>query len=394
MKPAVHRPPVLTAQTVEIEPPADALDHFVPGGCVFLDGPSGIVAHGCAATISVESVDQVLREVVHHGPPDAPPPLAIGALPFHGAGALIIPAHTTRIDVDGRAWRTDIGTELDEPVVVPDGDATRYTIRTHTTAQQWAAQVAEVLDAIEQGTISKAVLAREVIVEADAPFAIHRILARLRATQGGCFVYGINGFVGASPELLVRRSGLEVESSPMAGTAPRGATASDDDAAVDALQHSDKNAREHQVVVDAVRDALAPHCQTLHVPDQPDVVRLPTVSHLVTNVRGTLHSSVSALDLARALHPTPAVNGTPSDAARDLISRVEQFDRGTYGGPTGWVDANGDGAFAVALRCARIDDTTAHLFAGAGIVAGSDPHLEWAETQAKLEPMLRALVRP
>ncbi|MFZ4584584.1 MAG: isochorismate synthase [Acidimicrobiia bacterium] len=394
MKPAPQVPSTLAARTVEVDAPADVLDHYVPGGFVFLDRGTAVVARGAAAVVAPAEVSTVLGGIAHDAPADAPAPLAIGSLPFSGAGTLTIPARTLRIDARGRAWQTDVGDATLEPVVVPDDDAARFVVQAHTTNAEWQLQVNDALDAIARGDVTKLVLAREVIIEADAPFAIHRILARLRASQGGCFVFGIDGFVGASPELLVRRTGALVESSPMAGTAARGGTQADDDAAVDALRHSEKNAREHRVVIDAVRAALAPHCRDLVVPDHPDVVRLATLSHLVTNVRGSLTSSATALDLACALHPTPAVNGTPTEAARSLIAQIEQFDRGPYAGPTGWVDATGDGTFVVALRCAQIHGAQAQLFAGAGIVAGSDPDSEWAETQTKLEPMLRALVRP
>jgi isochorismate synthase EntC len=175
----------------------------------------------------------------------------------------------------------------------------------------------------------------------------------------------------------------------MAGTAPAGADAE----ALAALVASTKDAWEHRLVVDAVRAVLAPRCHELSAPTTPVAERFSSLAHLATMVAGELLAPApDALSLARLLHPTPAVGGTPTAAALATIRRLEPFDRGRYAGPVGWVDARGDGAFAVALRGAELDGQLAVLRAGAGIVAGSDPDSEWAETGAKLEPMLRALI--
>jgi isochorismate synthase len=204
-------------------------------------------------------------------------------------------------------------------------------------------------------------------------------------------VYAAGDLVGASPELLVRRTGTVAESRPMAGTVASDAG----EAAVAALAESVKDANEHQFVVDAIVDALQGRCRELDVAAVPEVARFSSVAHLVTPIRAVLADPApTALELARLLHPTPAVGGTPRAAALDLITRLERRDRGRYAGPVGWVDAAGDGEWAVALRGGEVHGRTAVLRAGAGIVAGSDPASEWAETEAKLEPMLRALVRP
>jgi isochorismate synthase EntC len=177
----------------------------------------------------------------------------------------------------------------------------------------------------------------------------------------------------------------------MAGTVARDAG----DDAVAALAGSVKDAHEHQFVVDAIVDALDGRCESLEVARTPEIARFSSVAHLVTPIRAVLREPApSALELARALHPTPAVGGTPYAESLALIAELELRDRGRYAGPVGWVDADGDGEFAVALRGGEIHGRTAVLRAGAGIVAGSDPEAEWAETEAKLDPMLRALVRP
>jgi isochorismate synthase len=197
--------------------------------------------------------------------------------------------------------------------------------------------------------------------------------------------------VGASPEVLVRRFGRSVTSVPMAGTVGRADEPHDDDAAVARLVASPKEAIEHRFVVDAVRETLAARCDAVRARG-PVPVRLATVTHLATTVEATLRDAdVTALDLALALHPTPAVGGTPRDAALALLAELEPEPRGCYGGPVGWVDAHGDGEFVVALRCAHLDGATARLYAGAGVVDGSDPGEEWDETEAKLAPMRRAL---
>jgi menaquinone-specific isochorismate synthase len=253
----------------------------------------------------------------------------------------------------------------------------------------------EALARIGSGALSKVVLAREVTVEADRPFDVPTILTRLRGGHPTCFTFAAGGLVGATPELLVRRRDALVVSRPMAGTAPRGDTLDDDRRMVARMKTSNKEGREHRVVVDAVRAALETVCEEVSASAQPEVARLATVAHLATTVAGRLMAPwPSALALAGILHPTPAVAGSPRPAALAAIAELEDFDRGGYTGPVGWVDSRGDGDWAVALRCARIDGAVARLYAGAGIVAGSSAAAEWAETQAKLEPMMRALVQP
>jgi menaquinone-specific isochorismate synthase len=312
-------------------------------------------------------------------------PRAVGALPFRGGGRMVVPACIVQRDAAGRTWRTVV-----EPAAAPTVTAapiappSRFAVRALTDVRAWTAAVADVLALIERGTAEKVVLAREVVVEADEPFDVCTVVATLRATQPGCIVYADDGFVGASPELLVRRTGDDVTTRPMAGTAGR----------AEDLARSEKDRREHLLVVDAVRDALAPLCDVPHVHDTAPV-SLTDLAHLATPITAQVRDrETSALDLARALHPTPAVAGTPRDIALAAIDRLEPTPRDRYAGPCGWVDADGDGAFVVALRGAHIDGRTARLHAGAGIVAGSRAEAEWAETQVKLEPMLRALVRP
>jgi menaquinone-specific isochorismate synthase len=267
---------------------------------------------------------------------------------------------------------------------------TRFHVAAPRTRADWRSAVERALAAIAAGDLEKVVLAREVVVEADTAFDARDVVHGLVASQPGSIVYASAGFVGASPELLVRREGDVVESRPVAGT-----TVADSDDALLALAASVKDTREHRFVVDGIVEVLEPRCADLHADAVPEVAVFGPVAHLATPIRGRLTPPApSALELARLLHPTPAVGGTPRRAALDAIRELEGFDRGRYAGPVGWVDARGDGEWAIALRGAELDGARARLVAGAGIVAGSDPDAEWAETQAKLEPMLRALVRP
>ena len=218
------------------------------------------------------------------------------------------------------------------------------------------------------------------------------MVGKLRREQPSCFTYAAGAYVGASPELLARRRGVDVVSRPMAGTVAQGGSPGDDRRLVAAMAASAKEQTEHRLVVDDVRAKLSLIGD--HSPDArgPEVVRLSTVAHLATTVGCRLRDpATSALEVAAHLHPTPAVAGVPGPAAVAAIAELEGFDRGLYAGPVGWVDARGDGDWAVALRGATLDGTRARLVAGAGIVAGSEPEAEWDETEAKLAAMRSAL---
>jgi menaquinone-specific isochorismate synthase len=389
----------LVARTRAVDRPGDLLDSFSPDGFAWLTDGSGFVTSGVAARVRAGDVDRVLAGMEVDDPVAraGTGAIAVSALPFHdaSAGDLVIPASVAGVDADGSAWRTEIGTTppLASSATPPP---TRFSVEGRVSRAEWTSQVHAILDAVDAGDLAKAVLAREVVVHADAPFDTRVVVGRLRATQGGCVVFAADGLVGATPELLVRRQGAIVTSRPMAGTIPRGATDAGDSAAEAALAASVKDGLEHRLVVDAVVDGLRAGDVDVTTVRGPDVARLATVSHLATTIAGTVEpqSARSALDLALRLHPTPAVGGAPQDFALAMLEDIETFDRGRYAGPVGWVDAHGDGEWAVALRCAELDGSTARLVAGAGVVAGSDPDAEWAETQAKLEPMLRVLVQP
>jgi menaquinone-specific isochorismate synthase len=389
----------LVARTREIDPPDRLLDALAPDGFAWLGDGAGFVTAGVAARVPAADAGRVLAGMDVDDPVACPGTgaVAVGALSFADAGRdeLVIPSSVTGVDENGRAWRTDIGRA---PRVHPPWAAppSRFSVEGCVSRATWASQVHAVLDAVRAGTLAKAVLARDVVVHADAPFDARVVVDRLRLTQGGCAVFAADALVGATPELVVRRRGARVVSRPMAGTIARGATDDGDRAAEATLAASVKDGLEHRLVVEAVIEGLRAGGVDVTTVTGPEVARLATVSHLATTIAGTVEpgSARSALELALQLHPTPAVAGAPRDAALAVLRDLETFDRRRYAGPVGWVDARGDGEWAVALRCAELEGASARLVAGAGIVAGSDPDAEWAETQAKLEPMLRVLVQP
>jgi menaquinone-specific isochorismate synthase len=238
------------------------------------------------------------------------------------------------------------------------------------------------------------VLAREVLVTADVPFDRSVLLARLRSAYPGCFLFHVDGFLGASPELLVSRAGDVVRAQPMAGTVRRGGDPAADAQLAAGLLASSTYRHEHQITIDMVFDTLLPWCSYLDYEPEPSVVGVANLQHLATLVEGRLSQPApSVVELMEALHPTPAVNGWPRAEAQAWIAEHEGFDRGRYAGTVGWVDRAGNGTFAVSIRCADVDGANARVVAGNGIVADSDPDTELAETQVKLQALLATLLR-
>jgi menaquinone-specific isochorismate synthase len=259
---------------------------------------------------------------------------------------------------------------------------------------RWEEAVAEAVAAIKAGGLRKVVLARDLFATAAEPIDVRVLLHRLAARYPDCFTFACDGMVGATPELLVRRADRQVSALVLGGTAPRGGDAAQDEALGSELLASAKNNEEHAYAVASIRDALGPLCDALEVEARPGLLKFPNLQHLGTQVRGTLADSEkpkSALALAAAVHPPAAVCGTPASAALELIRELEHMDRQRYAGPVGWVDADGNGEWGIALRCAQLSGRTARLFAGCGIVAGSEPAAELAETLVKFQPMRGAL---
>jgi salicylate biosynthesis isochorismate synthase len=261
--------------------------------------------------------------------------------------------------------------------------------------ERWLASVARVAGEVRDGLYEKAVLAtcRELV--AGAPIDRGRALRRLRADYPDCHLFSVTRgdatFLGASPELLVSVAQGELRALGLAGSARRGVDAADDERRGLELQASAKDRIEHEIVVRAIREALLPASRWLRAPNQPALLRLPNIQHLATEVRGQVSPGVDVLDLVERLHPTPAVGGWPTERALGVIAEHERFDRGWYAGPVGWLDAAGDGEFAVALRSALVHRERAWLFAGAGIMGDSEPADELAEVELKFRPLAEAL---
>nr|MDQ2725200.1 isochorismate synthase [Actinomycetota bacterium] len=346
-------------------------------------------------------------------------PVAFGALPFapDTPGTLVIPRRIVA-HRQGRLWETVVdlrpgvtggwaddwraqGSATTPAAGGATADATPpdgFTLSSPLSHAAWQEMIADAVATIRAGDLAKVVLARRVDVVANRPFLVGDVVSRLRALYPTCMIFHVGGFIGASPELLVRREGDRFASHPLAGTVARSGDRTADDALVAGLLASSKDRWEHQIVIDQLTGALAPWCETLAVPEAPTVMGLRNVSHLATLITARLAASdgrlPTALELVDAIHPTAAVGGHPTSEAVRYLQKVEGFDRGPYAGPVGWVDSRGDGAWALGLRSACLDGERASMYAGVGVVAESDPGAELAETQLKLQALLAALVRP
>jgi isochorismate synthase len=265
-----------------------------------------------------------------------------------------------------------------------------------TAPSRWLEMVGEALRLIERGELGKVVLARQLRVSAERPIDTQQVLGRLANAYPGCMLFAVGmgpaTFLGATPELLVELTKGQVSATSLAGSAPRGATAKQDNLFARTLLREDKDLREHAYVVDAVRQALDGLCTGTTWDERPSVTKLETVQHLATTFRAIASPERHLLELAERLHPTPAVGGTPQHRAQQVIRKLEQADRGWYAGAVGRLDPSGDGELGVAIRSGFVAGNQALLYAGAGIVSGSDPQQEWAETELKLAPLLSALV--
>ena len=275
--------------------------------------------------------------------------------------------------------------------------ARRLAVTEVRSSVTWTAAVATAASRLRAGEAAKVVLAREVLARGDGVVSAAMVARSLRAAYPSCFTYLITGadgtaFAGASPELLIRRSGDRAFAQPMAGSVARGATDAEDDRLARQLEDSAKDAVEHRVVSEFVVDALRPFARSVAA-RSPEVVRFTNIQHLATSVTAELTSPpADALELAAALHPTPAVGGWPREAADAMIDELEGMERGWYAGAVGWIDGNGDGEFAVALRCGLLWEDGARLYAGVGVMPDSDPARELEETELKFKALLTALV--
>jgi menaquinone-specific isochorismate synthase len=404
------RAATLVAHTAHLEAePADLTTFAGAGGVLWEHAGVSLAGRGVVVRVAPDMAAPLLRSIeIESDDVDRPGagPVALGALPFapDAGGSLVVPREVVGRDRDGNYWWTAVSEHgVSQPLTrppralsaTPARSPSDFRLTAVPSHERWCSAVAHAVERIEAGELDKVVLARSVEVEAARPLVITDILRRLRALFPSCMVFSVDGFVGASPELLVARLGRDVRAQPLAGTIARSGDPETDERLARELLHSPKDRHEHGLVVDAVASALAPCCERLDVPPVPAIVPLRNVSHLGTAISGRLHAPpTDALELARRLHPTPAVAGAPTAAALGLIAELEGPARGRYAGPVGWVDRDGNGEWAVGIRSAQIDGTRARLMAGNGIVAGSDPQAELAETQLKLQALLAAIVRP
>jgi menaquinone-specific isochorismate synthase len=336
-------------------------------------------------------------------------PVAFASFAFDpqpGASVMVVP----RVVVgrrDGVTWLTVVADSdrearhaidvtvaaLSHPSAVPEQPRGVAYSEGSLSVPEWQSAVSEAVRRIDDGELDKVVLARDVVVTADVAIDTRYLLTRLAATYPSCWTFSVDGLLGATPEMLVRRIGDEVTSRVLAGTMRRSSNADNDASLASALLDSAKDHAEHEYAVQSVALALAAHCTDLDVPATPRLLRLANVQHLATDVSGVLADGSSVLALAASLHPTAAVCGTPTERAFAVIRELEGLDRGRYAGPVGWVDARGDGEIGIALRCAAVESPgdRLRLYAGCGLVAGSDADAELAESQAKLVAMRDAL---
>jgi salicylate biosynthesis isochorismate synthase/menaquinone-specific isochorismate synthase len=268
----------------------------------------------------------------------------------------------------------------------------RPTIRSARPPRTFEDAVEKATARIAAGEMQKVVLAREVIVSAASAHDPASIFGAMREQFPACFCFCAGtpeaAFIGASPELLVRRSGAGVSTVALAGSTRRSSDPAVDDHLGERLLRSDKDRREHRIVAERIVRRLRPHAVWVETGPEPEIVKVANIQHLATPVIAQLAEPRSAIELAGMLHPTPAVGGEPWPAAAAAMTELEELDRGWYAAPVGWMDSTEDGEFCVALRSALLRDRDAHLFAGVGVVAGSDPEAELAETEVKLQAML------
>lgn len=411
-------PATLVAHTAPIDAGAIAtvVEHARRSGRLFEREGLGIFAFGEAARIELPGglapKDAASGATTLLGAIEASglPPIALGAVPFDSRRpcAFVLPAVTVVV----RDGAPSCGIVAGTPDQVADlldrfpftADDTPHltreiapdafeliSVRSH---DDYRSRVREAVAAIARGDLDKVVLAREITVKANRPFAPGELIGRLRQLHPGCATFSLDGFVGASPELLIRLLGDCALSRPLAGTVARSGDPDEDAMLALALLASPKERREHAFVVDDIVEVFDGLGTVTGRDETPHLLELRNVVHLASDVRATVPGGTGVLDLVAALHPTPAVAGHPRDAALAYLGRHEAFDRDRFAGAVGWFDGAGDGEFYVGIRSALIDGSEARLIAGSGIVEGSDPDAELAETQIKLQALLAAAVRP
>jgi menaquinone-specific isochorismate synthase len=329
--------------------------------------------------------------------------VAFGAFAFSDqsvAPSVLIVPRVILGSSEGKIWLTRVSNSADsqppaaefwlKEITYPANEPLTFHIG-KTSPEKFKDLVSLAVQKIEAGQIEKVVIARDLEASIPGGFDIRASLKKLSAQYPTCWVYSVDGIFGASPELLVRVSNSQVSARVLAGTAARGTDPGVDKAISVALTSSSKNTSEHAFAVNSLVNSLKQFCAQVDADPAPFSLALPNVWHLASDVHGVLKESASVLDVAAVLHPTAAVAGTPTSAAQEVISELEQNDRGRYAGPVGWIGADGDGEWAIALRGAQIEGSHLRAFAGCGIVAESDPEAELSETELKFRPIKEAL---
>ncbi len=401
----------LAVRTVAIDDRVDLIGRLPEGeGVAWVRHGEGLVGWGEAARFDPgagegrfeRANDQVLdwfeaADVSEQVNGPGTGPVAFGSFTFDpGAyGSVVVVPSVVIGRRDGVSWLTRIGEQqaADEapPNPPPPGASDRVRYGGSTIPElAWLEAVARAEAAARRGDVDKVVLARDVLVWSKSVLDVRSILARLTARFPQCYTFCCDGLVGATPELLVRTSGEEVESVVLAGSAPRGPNEEEDRRLGDALLASPKDLREHELGVRSVAEVMGELCSEVDS-SGPSLLRLANVQHLSTSFRGRFDQTLTSLQVAGRLHPTAAVCGLPRNSAHSFIGKLEGMDRGRYSGPVGWMDSRGDGEWGIALRCAEIDGNRGRLFAGCGIVEGSVPEAELEETRLKLRAMQSAL---
>ena len=404
---------LLTACTVRVEEPGALLDLLPEDGALaWVHGGEGLVGWGEAARLDLSGEDRfevaqdwwralsAVSDVTDEVGLPGTGLVAFGSFAFdgeRGTSVLVVPEVVVG-HRDGTWWVTTVAPEKTSatlPVRAParSPGAVRFADGSRSSAG-WTQVVADAVARIAAGEVAKVVLARDLEARTDRPLDVRWPLRRLAADYPECRTFAVDGLFGATPEVLLRLEGGVATSRVLAGTIRRSGSAARDVEQAGSLARSSKDLEEHAYAVRSVAEALAPHCDAVNVPDEPFVLHLANVMHLATDVRATVADGASSLALVASLHPSAAVCGTPTADAMRVIRDVEGLDRGRYAGPVGWTGADGDGEWGIALRCAEVDPDDPRrlrLFAGCGIVAGSQPEEELAESAAKLVPVRDAL---
>ena len=373
---------------------------------VFVRGGQGLVGWGEAKRFSATGPERIAQlntawknyvselEVADAVSLPGTGPVAFGTIAFSDESeieSVLIMPKVTIGRRDDRYWITTVD-DAKQPAATVWRDNAPIAMGAGSLGRKAFSDLVDRAVALIQGErLEKVVLARDLVGEVPEGFDLRTVLGRLAERYPSCWIYSVDGMFGASPELLVRVSHSQVSARVLAGTAARGTDPSVDQAIAKALAESHKNLAEHDFAVKSLVSALEPFCDHVDSDPKPFSLALPNLWHLASDVHGVLRSSSSVLDLASALHPTAAVAGTPRDAAQKLISELEPFDRGRYAGPVGWIGADGDGEWVIALRGAQLEGNSLTAYAGCGIVAGSDGESELIETDLKFQPILGAL---